>query len=240
MSPRFLSVAAAAALLLAATGAAQAQPSDAAFHATTLHLSAYGEVKIKPDMASLQLGVTTEAPTAQAAMQDNAARMNAVIAAVRAAGIRAEDVQTSGLNLNPQYRYEQNQPPQLTGYQASNMVTVSAHDLARAGALLDAAVKAGANQVHGIDFTLADPTAAENTAREAAVRALNAKAELYARATGLHIVRLVSLSEGSAGPRPVYQANDVVVTAARVQPTPVAAGELTVRETVNGEFEVAR
>jgi uncharacterized protein YggE len=231
---------AAAVLCFAAAGAAQAQPGDAAFHATTFRLSAYGEVKIKPDMASLQLGVTTEAPTAQAAMQENALRMNAVIAAVRAAGIRAEDVQTSGLNLNPQYRYEQNQPPQLTGYQASNMVTVAAHDLSKAGAVLDAAVKAGANQVHGISFTLADPTPAQNAAREAAVRALNAKAELYARATGLHIVRLVSLSEGSAPPRPAYVASEVRLAAAPIAPTPVAAGELTVRETVNGEFEVAR
>lgn len=239
MSLRTVS-AAAAVLSLAAAGAAHAQQSDAAFRATTLHLSAYGEVKIKPDMASLQLGVTTEAATAQAAMQENAARMNAVIAAVRAAGIRAEDVQTSGLNLSPQYRYEQNQPPQLTGYQASNMVTVAAHDLSRAGAVLDAAVKAGANQVHGISFRLQDPTAAENAAREAAVRALNAKAELYARATGLHIVRLVSLAEGSTPPPPSYQVNEVMMTAARAQPTPVAIGELTVRETVNAEFEVAR
>jgi uncharacterized protein YggE len=230
----------AALFTLALAGAAQAQQSDDVFRATTFRLSAYGEVKIKPDMAVLQLGVTTEAATAQAAMGDNTTRMNAVLAAVRAAGVRAEDVQTAGVNLNPQYRYEQNQPPQLTGYQASNSVTVSVHDLAKAGAVLDAAVKAGANQVRGISFRLADPTPVENAAREAAVRAVQAKADLYARATGTHVVRLVSLGEGGGATIPPLPVPPVAMRAAQVAAVPVAPGELTVRETVTAVYEVAR
>jgi hypothetical protein len=231
-------LAAAATLSLALGAAAHAQTGDALFHATTFHLSAAGEVHIKPDMASVQLGVTSEAATAQAALQENTARMNAVLAAVRAAGVRAEDIQTAGLNLSPHYRYEQNQPPELTGYEAADTVTVSVRDLPKAGAVLDAAVRAGANQVHGVSFRLADPTPVQNAAREAAVRELQAKAELYARATGLHIVRLVSLSEGGAvTPLPIPA---VAMQGVRVQGVPVAPGELTVRETVSAIFEVAR
>ena len=118
------------------------------------------------------------------------------MAALKKAGIAAKDIQTSGLNLSPQYVYEQNQPPRLTGYQASNQVTVTVHDLTKLGAAVDATVNAGANQVNGISFGLNDPTAAENAAREDAVKALQAKADLYAKATGYRIGRLVSLSEG--------------------------------------------
>src|SRR5262249_1763131 len=124
-----LRLAAAAAAATLAAGAAQAQQADAAFHAPTFHLSASAEVRINPHMARLNLGVMTEAPTATGAMAANTSQMNAVLAAVRAAGVKSEDIQTAGVNLNPQYRYEQNQPPQLTGYRAENTVTVSVRDL---------------------------------------------------------------------------------------------------------------
>ena len=185
------------ALLMGAAAPALAQTgADAAFKATTFSLSAYGESRVAPDMATINLGVIGEAPTAAAALSANSAKMNKVMAALKKAGIADKDVQTSGLNLNPQYVYNQNEPPRLTGYQASSQVTVTVRDLARLGASVDATVSAGADQVNGISFGLADPTAAENAAREAAVKALTAKAELYARATGYHISRLVTLSEG--------------------------------------------
>ena len=231
---------AAAAVLLMSAGAANAQstsPGDAAFHATTLNLSAYGEVKIKPDMATLDLGVTTEAATAQAAMQANSAKMTAILAAVRAQGVKAEDVQTAGLNLSPQYRYPPNAPAERTGYQATNTVTVRVRDLPRVGAVLDAAVSAGGNEVHGISFGLADTTPVENAAREAAVRALQAKAELYAQATGYRLARLVSLGEGGSGP---VMPQPAMMSAVRAQAVPVAPGELTVRETVSGTYELSR
>lgn len=235
--------------LLAATAAApaafaQAAPpaADTMFRATTLNLAAYGETRVEPDMAAISLGVMTQARTAQAAMQANAAKMTQVVDALKRAGIAARDIQTSNLNLNPQYAYEQNQPPRLTGYQASNQVTVAVHDLARLGQAVDATVNAGANQVHGISFGLNDPTAAENAAREAAVKALQAKAELYARATGHRVSRLVTLSEGAASfpvppPMPMLE-----FAAARAQKadTPVSAGEMKVRVDVTGLYEVTR
>jgi hypothetical protein len=240
----------AAALTLACAGAASAQTSNAqtssaqspaadAFHATTLHLTASGEIHVKPDMAQLVAGVSSEAPSAQAAMAQTTAKMNAVIAALRAHGVAADDIQTTGLSLNAQYRYEPNQPPERTGYQATNLVTVKIRALARVGATLDAVVAAGANEVRGVSFDLADRTAAEDRAREAAVRALQAKADLYARATGYRVLRLVSLGEGGARIVEPFAPKAAMLTA-RAESVPVSGGELTVAETVSGVYELGR
>jgi hypothetical protein len=223
---------------------AQAAPpaADSMFRATTLNLSAYGETKITPDMASITLGVMTEGRTAAEALSANATRMNAVMAALKKGGIAEKDIQTSGLNLNPQYRYVQNEAPQLTGYQVSNQVTVVVHDLKKLGSAVDATVSAGANQVNGIAFGLEDPTAAENAAREAAVKALGAKADLYARATGYRLLRLVSLSEGGGyvAPRPPMPMEGFAAQRMKAADTAVSPGELTVRVDITGLYELSR
>jgi uncharacterized protein YggE len=235
-------------LLLAAGAAhgalAQAAPpaAESLFRATTLNLAAYGETRLAPDMATINLGVMTEAKTAQGAIAANAQRMSQVMSALQKAGIAAKDIQTSGLNLNAQYQYEQNLPPRLTGYQASNQVTVTVHDLARLGAAVDATVNAGANQVNGISFGLDDPAAAENAARERAVKALQAKADLYARATGYRVGRLVSLSEGGgySVPPPMPMMMNQMKREAMAADTSVSPGELKVRIEVSGLYELSR
>ncbi len=227
------------ALLMGA--AAPALADDSAFKATTFNLSAYGETRIAPDMATITLGVQTDSPTAAEAMKANGARMNQVLAALKKAGIAERDIQTSNLNLNAQYAYEQNQPPKLTGYQASNQVTVTVRDLKKLGAAVDATVGAGANTVNGISFGLANPQAAEDNARVEAVKALQAKAELYGRATGYKTVRLVNLSEGggytpSPAPMPVF----AMAKREMADSTAVSAGELRVRVDVTAVYEVAK
>ena len=242
--------AAAVGLVLTATVAAPAALAQAAspaaesmFRATTLNLSAYGETRVAPDMATITLGVMTEGRTAVEAMQANATRMSAVMGSLRKAGIADKDIQTSNLNLTPQYKYQENQPPLLVGYQASNNVTIVVHDLKRLGAAVDATVNAGANQVYGVSFGLDDPTAAENAAREAAVRALSAKAELYAKATGHRVSRLVSLSEGGGyTPQPpmpmaTYAKREMAGQAAD---TSISGGELKVRIDISGLYELSR
>jgi hypothetical protein len=239
--------AAALALLLAgvATSPALAQAAapaaDAVFRATTLNLAADGEINAAPDMASINLGVTSIARSAAEALADNSTRMSQVVAALTKSGIAAKDIRTSGLNVSAQYAYEQNQPPRLTGYQASNQVAVTVHDLSRLGRAVDAAVAAGGNQVNGIAFGLNDPAAAEDAARERAVRALQAKAELYAKATGYRVLRLVSLSEGAdfaaQPPRPMFS---VAARSAVADQTVISPGELKVRVDVTGVYELAR
>jgi hypothetical protein len=223
---------------------AQAAPpaADTMFRATTLNLSAYGETRVEPDMANISLGVVTDGKTAAEAMAANATRMTAVIASLKKAGIAEKDIQTSNLNLNPQYRYQQNEAPVLIGYQASNQVTIRVLDLKKLGSAVDATVNAGANQVHGISFGLQDATAAENTAREAAVKALVAKADLYAKATGHRVSRLVSLSEGGGySPQPPMPM-EMAMSAQRMKgaDTPVAAGQLNVRIDISGLYELTR
>jgi uncharacterized protein YggE len=228
-----------------AAGPARAQQSpagaDAVFRATTLNLSAYGETRIAPDMATINLGVIGEAPTAAAALSANSIKMNKVMAALKKGGIAERDIQTSGLNLNPQYAYVQNEPPKLTGYQASSQVTITVRDLAKLGPAVDATVGAGADQVNGVSFGLADPTEAENAARLEAVKALTAKADLYAKATQHKVLRLVSMSEGGGyTPAPPPMPVMAMARMEKADATSVAPGELRVRVDVSGVYELTR
>ncbi|WP_294120005.1 SIMPL domain-containing protein [Sphingomonas sp.] len=172
---------------------------------TRLDISAIGEVTRVPDLAIISAGVQTLQPTATAAIEDNAARMERVRAALKRAGIEDKDIQTSSISLNPEYQYDQNQPPRLTGYRASNSVNVRFHDLKRTGTILDALVAQGANTISGPNLTVDKPEAALDEARAKAIANGRARAELYARALGMQVVRLLSVSEsgGYAAPPPM-------------------------------------
>ncbi|KAK0331674.1 hypothetical protein LTR94_027966, partial [Friedmanniomyces endolithicus] len=208
--------------------------------APSLNLSAYGEVKAAPDMATITFGVQTEAATAQQAMRDNATRMTEVMTALRRAGISERDIQTSGLNLSAQYDYVQNEPPKLRGYQAVNRVTVVINDLTKVGTTADAVVAAGVNQIDGISFGLKDPTAAENQARQSAVRALQAKAQLYAQSLGVQLSGIRNLTEGGGyAPQPPQPMYAVRAMAMRDESTPVSAGELSIRVDITGVYDIA-
>lgn len=205
-----------------------------------LNLSAYGEVKVAPDMATITFGVTTEATTAQAAMADNATRMTEVFAALRRAGIAERDIQTSGLNLSAQYDYVQNEPPKLRGYQATNRVTVAIMDLTKVGTTADAVVSAGVNQIDGIAFGLKDPRVPEDQARVLAVRALQDKARLYAQALGVELGAIRTLSEGGGYQQPQPMPMMARMAMADSASTPVAAGEMAVRIDITGTYDLGR
>jgi uncharacterized protein YggE len=182
-----------------AAGVAQAQtvPVQApAIGGTRLDVSATGEVTRVPDVAIISAGVQTLQTTATAAIEENAARMERVRAALKRAGIEDRDIQTSSINLNPEYQYDQNRPPRLTGYRATNTVNVKFRDLKRTGAILDALVAEGANQINGPNLTIDKPESALDEARMKAIANGRARADLYARALGMRVVRLISVSEG--------------------------------------------
>ena len=163
---------------------------------TRLDVSATGEVTRVPDLAIISAGVQTLQPTATAAIEENAARMERVRAALKRAGIEDRDIQTSSINLNPEYQYDQNRPPRLTGYRATNTVNVKFRDLKRTGSILDALVAEGANQISGPNLTVDKPETALDEARTKAIANGRARADLYARALGMRVVRLISVSEG--------------------------------------------
>ena len=234
-----LCLATAAVLAVALAHPVSAQDTGAAeFAATTLSLSADAQVQAVPDLANVQVGVRAQAPTASSAMSEQRRRMAAVFDALKAQGVADRDIQTSELSLEAQYADDGRAPRRLTGYQASNTVIVRLHDSsARVGLVVDALVASGANEIDGVGFELADPTAAQDDARRLALRALQAKADLYAQATGYHIRRLVRLSEGGGvQPRPMA----MPMMALRRVSSPVAAGELTVEVSVSGVYELSR
>ena len=186
---------AAALVPMAAMAQVQAIPVQA-ISGTRLDVSATGEVTRVPDLAIISAGVQTLKPSATAAIEENAARMERVRAALKRAGIEDRDIQTSSINLNPEYAYDQNRPPRLTGYRASNTVNVKFRDLKRTGEILDALVAEGANQINGPNLTIDKPESALDEARTKAIANGRARADLYARALGMRVVRLISVSEG--------------------------------------------
>jgi len=210
MRKTFLTALALGAAVVPASAMAQAVAAVPVLSGTRLDISATGEVTRVPDVAIISAGVQTLQPTATGAIEENAARMERVRAALKRAGIDDKDIQTSAINLNPEYQYDQNRPPRLTGYRATNTVNVKFRDLKRTGAILDALVAEGANQINGPNLTIDKPEAALDEARTKALANGRARADLYARALGMRVVRLLSVSEGGGyavpPPMPVMMA----------------------------------
>jgi uncharacterized protein YggE len=206
---------------------------------TRLDISATGETTRVPDIAIISAGVVTRAATARAALEQNAARMERVRAALKRAGIADRDIQTSNISLNPEYRYAENQAPKLVGYTASNQVSVRFRDIARSGDILDALVAEGANQINGPSLTIDKPEEALDEARTKALAAGRARAELYARSLGMRVVRLLSVSE-SGGSYPVPPPMPVMAEA-RAQAayaTKIDPGEQKLSMTLGMTFEL--
>jgi uncharacterized protein YggE len=203
---------------------------------TILDISAEGRTTRIPDLATVRAGVVSTASTAAAALGDNATRMNRVLAALKRAGIEPRDVQTANVSLNPQYRYADGKAPEITGYQANNNVSVRFRDIARAGPVLDALVAEGANQIDGPNLSIDQPDAALDEARVDAVKQARARAELYGKAAGLSVSRILSISEGgqNSAPQPVMfmaRARGVVDSVPKIE-----AGESTVTVNVSVRF----
>ena len=190
---------------------------------TRLDVSATGQSTRVPDVAIISAGVVTRATTAAAAMRENAERMERVIAALKAAGVADRDIQTSNLSLNPEYRYVENQPPQLVGYTASNQVNIRFRDIRNSGRVLDVLVAQGANQINGPTLTLDQPEAALDEARANAVAIGKARAQIYARSLGMQVVRIVSVSESGrhfSPPPPMPERGGMDMAVAKTQIVP--------------------
>lgn len=207
---------------------------------TLLSVSASADATRVPDVATISTGVVSQAPDANAAMRANAAQMDKVMAAIRGAGIAERDIQTSGINLNPNYKYVENAPPTIVGYQASNTVNVKVRDLSKLGKVLDTFVEQGANQINGPSFEVDKPDEAYDEARIAAIKKAQARAQTYAKALGLNVRRIVSISEGGASvPRPMPMMRAMAADA-EMKSTSVSPGESTLSVNVEVVFELGR
>lgn len=204
---------------------------------TLLTISAEGKSEAAPDMAAISLGVTTDGATAAAALAANSQRMNALVQALRRAGIAERDVQTSNVSVNPQYAYVENENPRVTGYQANNTVTARVRALDTLGRTIDAAVAAGGNTVNGVSFSHQDPDAQLDVARRDAAAEARRRADLYAQAFGLRVERAISISEGGgyAPPMPMVMMDARMSAGAE---TSISPGEITTSVSVSVTYEL--
>ncbi len=236
---------------LAAPLAAQAHESSSgpvvAPGNTMLSLSAEGRSNKTPDLAVFSAGVSNQGKTAGEALSANSADMNKVIAALKKAGIADRDIQTSNLNLNPIYQPQRPMPdgtvepaqPKIIGYQVYNTVNVRQRNLAQFGRVLDTLVAAGANQINGPSFQMDDPDAATDEARTQAMKKARARANLYASAAGLKVLRMLTISEsGGYMPQPQVMYTRAAMADGMEKATPVAAGEVSLTSTVTVLFEL--
>jgi len=253
--------------LAAGTAAAQTTPnvqvSPLGPTSALLSLSAEGRSNRVPDLAVFSAGVVTNGTTAAEALGANSRQMDRVVAALKRSGIADRDIQTSSISLSPRWSNPEAEaqriaretrqpyvpatdPPRIIGYEARNSVQVRVRRLGEMGRIIDTLVAAGANEVNGPSFTLDDQKLALDEARVEAVAAGRERAELYARAAGMRVVRLLSMSEGGG----YYPVQQIFVTASRGErggpppppppPAPVSAGELTLGVSLSMQFEIAR
>jgi len=227
-----------AATLPAAAEAQQASITQS-IAGTRLDISATGDVTRVPDIAIITAGVVTRAATARSALQQAATRMDRVIAALKRAGVEDRDIQTSNINLNPEYTYVNNQPPKLNGYTASNQLTIRFRDIANSGTILDALVAEGANQINGPSLTIDKPELALDEARTRAAAAGRARAELYARSLGLRVARLVAVSEsGGYAPPPPMPPMVMMAERSQAADTKIVPGEQKLSITLSMTYEL--
>ena len=207
---------------------------------TLLNVSAQAEARRVPDVATISAGVVTQAADGNTAMRQNAEQMAKVMAAIKAAGIAEKDIQTSGISLNPQYRYVENEAPSITGYQATNTVSLKVRDITKLGKVLDSLAAQGANQINGPSFQIDQPEPVYDEARLAALKKAKDRAETYAKALDLKVRRIISISEGGGGGfRPV----PMMAMSARGKAemdTAVSPGETEVSVSLDVVFELGK
>lgn len=207
-------------------------------------VSGQGSVDIAPDIAILSLTVTREADTARGALDANSAAMSEVLTAMKAEGIDARDLQTSGFSIHPRYSRPPPKPtgereqPMIIGYTVRNSLSVRVRDITNVGAVLDKSVTLGVNEGGNIRFSNADPSAAIEQARIKAVKQAIAKANTLAAAAGVKTGKLLEISEQSFNPRPVSMASAGMSMARTAEAVPVAAGENTYKVMVNVSFAI--
>lgn len=204
--------------------------------AKTITVSATGKVTVVPDVARVYLGVTVGKPTVKAAREAGARAMTDILAALKALGIAEADIQTTGLNLSPQYG--SGSRPNVVGYQISEQIEVTVRDLDKAGDVVDTAMARGATDMNGISFEVSDPVKAQNDARAAAVEAARTSAQVLAKAGNVSLGAVVSITDGSAPipPRPYAYGGMMRVEADTA--TPIQPGTQDLGATVTVVFAI--
>ncbi len=190
----------------------------------TISSGASADAKFTPDRATISISVQTKAPTAAAAAADNATKQSAVLSSLRALGLTNEQLSTTGYNVSPEYRYDPNRAPTLTGYTVTNTVLADIHDLKQIGKILDTALASGSNMISSLDFYASNTDSARHEALAAAVAKARSDAEVAATAAGGSLGALMHISVGGGNsppqPRPMYAAKVRMESAPETQINP--------------------
>jgi len=191
-------------------------------------------ISVAPDTAEIRIGVTSHGKNAREASEINAKQMTTVMAAIEDRGVPERDIQTSRLSLQPQYDPNKAGPARLLGFQVTNQLTVKIRNIDKLPSILDHAIAAGANEMSGIEFEVSGESKLLDQAREAAIADARRKAELYAKAAGATLGRVVAITEEGAPspPRPL------AAMRAGAGAVPVAPGEQTLRAMVTVSYEL--
>jgi len=206
---------------------------------SVLTVTGFGEVRIAPDEATVQLGVTRQRETAQEAQEQVNEVAQGILNAVLQLGVRAEHIQTSDLRLSPVYttrRPGSSSEPRVVAYRASNMVSVRLENLSLVGLVIDAAMKAGGNQLQGVHFALRNDLSAREQALQEAVKEASQKAKAISEALDVKIIEVIEVNEGSVSVRVPQQRFEASLAAA----TPVSPGQLTVSASVTIRYRIGQ
>jgi hypothetical protein len=199
-----------------------------------------GDVQVRPDMATVTVGVTTEAESASEAVKENNASMAQLLKTLRAHDIADKHVQTSNFNVSPRHSVDRDrrEPPKVVGYTVTNQVNVKVMELARLGAILDAVVQAGSNRIQGVGFSLAEPGPHLDQARRKAMDDARHRAELYAAAAGVKLGEPLLISEQGVPATPRFALGARLAMAA--DEVPIAPGEQTLSAHVQVTYAIAK
>jgi len=203
----------------------------------TISLTGSGIVKTTPDMVEISTGVTSEAPTPRAALDENTESMTKVVETLKGEGIAAKDIQTANFSVGPVYRRDRDgKEPVIVGYKVTNQVHITLHDTGKLGAILDKVVSLGANQIGSIEFGVSEPETLKDEARKLALKNATDNAKLYAEAAGVGLGPIFSISEQESSYQPRFAPAAARMEAAA--PVPIEAGTASVQVRVNVTWEL--
>ena len=221
-------------MTLAIIGVLMTSPAMAQVPPPAISVTGEATISAAPDLAQIDGGVTNEAKTAREASEANNKAMGIVLLALKNSGIAEKDFQTSQLSLQPQYPVNKTGPSTVTGFRASNRVTVTVRDVAKVGSVIDTLVANGANEISGISFMVAQPSKLLDDARPKAIADARRKAEIYAQAAGVTLGAPLSISEESSPGQAPYRK----MSAGLASAAPVAPGEETLRISISVSYEI--
>ena len=225
----------------AATAIAQSPAPRDAGMPETVSVTGTGRATLTPDRFTFTVGVQTIAATVDEAVNQNNAKVSAVVAALKKAGATEAEIRTSNFSIWPQQDYSQGQLPKILGYQVSNNITVTKKQVGEAGKLLQVAVSNGVNQSSGLQFEVSDPARGRDQGMRAAMDDAKAKATLLATAAGRTLGRAIAISEGTqpvAPPMPYPMARMAKAEAVQVSDVPVESGTQEMSYTVSVIYEM--